>query len=358
MEKSSGHGGENGEQEGSMDMGFEQLGKKLLNLGQDAKSGMQKVSKSYQVSGRLDDEKRSLSKMYAVIGKYIYEKNGGNPPEGLEDEFTAVKVTMENVDRLSRELNSLRGRIYCTECGEEAGAGESFCIKCGAKLPEPEEKTSEKMKRDMKEAAGEMGLIVNDMADKTKELVGDIAEKADAFLKGMAARRAAEEKEQSDGEGAEVISPEDISVEDTVKPAQKEDAENLETTDGKLADSGEKPAEPEQASVEPEVSDGEKVGAEDESEQAEVETSEEASERATDGAENSEQPEAEEPEEVQENASDADDCDEADGEMAAEDVSGGQEMCSEPEASKTEPETEKTDEVSETEEMAEEESAE
>lgn len=325
-------------------MGFEQLGKKLLNLGQDAKSGMQKVSKSYQVSGRLDDEKRSLSKMYAVIGKYIYEKNGGNPPEGLEDEFTAVKVTMENVDRLSRELNSLRGRIYCTECGEEAGAGESFCIKCGTKLPEPEEKTSEKMKRDMKEAAGEMGLIVNDMADKTKELVGDIAEKADAFLKGMAARRSAEEKEQSDGEGAEVISPEDISVEDTVKPAQKEDAEKLETTDGKLAGGGEKPAE---------ASDNEKAEAEEEAEQAasEDETADvKESEEMEDGAENLKT--------EQENASDADDCDEADGEMAAEDVSGGQEMCSEPEASKTEPETEKTDEVSETEEMAEEESAE
>ena len=318
-------------------MGFEQLGKKLLNLGQDAKSGMQKVSKSYQVSGRLDDEKRSLSKMYAVIGKYIYEKNGGNPPEGLEDEFTAVKVTMENVDRLSRELNSLRGRIYCTECGEEAGAGESFCIKCGTKLPEPEEKTSEKMKRDMKEAAGEMGLIVNDMADKTKELVGDIAEKADAFLKGMAARRAAEEKEQSDGEGAEVISPEDISVEDTVKPAQKEDAEKLETTDGKLADSGEKPAE---------ASDKEKAEAEEEAEQAasEDETADvKESEEKEDGAENLKT--------EQGKALDTDVCDEADSEVAAEDVADGREKCSESEA-------EKTDEVSETEEMAEEESAE
>ena len=50
-------------------------------------------------------------------------------------------------------------------------------------------------------------------------------------------------------------------------------------------------------------------------------------------------------------ASDTDVCDEADSEVAAEDVADGREKCSESEA-------EKTDEVSETEEMAEEESAE
>ena len=43
-------------------MGFEQLGRKLMNLGQDAKSGVQKVGETYQVNNKLNDEKKSSDK--------------------------------------------------------------------------------------------------------------------------------------------------------------------------------------------------------------------------------------------------------------------------------------------------------
>ena len=71
-------------------MGFEQLGRKLMNLGQDAKSGVQKVGETYQVNNKLNDEKKALTKLYAAIGKHIYHLDTQTPPEGLEDEFAAV----------------------------------------------------------------------------------------------------------------------------------------------------------------------------------------------------------------------------------------------------------------------------
>ena len=101
-------------------MGFEQLGRKLMNLGQDAKSGVQKVGETYQVNNKLNDEKKALTKLYAAIGKHIYHLDTQTPPEGLEDEFAAVKATQENIRQLTEQLNRLKGIVICPQCGREA----------------------------------------------------------------------------------------------------------------------------------------------------------------------------------------------------------------------------------------------
>ncbi|MDO5346535.1 MAG: zinc ribbon domain-containing protein, partial [Lachnospiraceae bacterium] len=179
-------------------MGFEQLGKKLAQLGQDTKSGVQKMGASYQVNAKLGDEKKALMKLYAAIGREVYQRYEEAPLEGLEDEFSAVKTTQENISKLSEQLGKLKNVVCCSECGKEAARGEQFCSGCGAKLPEAEEPIKEKVKRDAKEAAGEAGVILEDIAGKTRDFVGGVADRADAFAKGVASRMAKEKDTEED----------------------------------------------------------------------------------------------------------------------------------------------------------------
>ena len=168
-------------------MGFSDLGKKLSKLGQDTKNGVQKVSDSVTISNRISQEKKSLERLFALIGEAVYKENPDVPKAGLEDEWAAVKVAYANIASYTEQLNHVKGLIYCPSCGRPAATGDKFCAKCGFKLSIRPETTGEKMAKDLKEAGQEARQIATDAADRTQEAVGGAAaETRNAFswLKG------------------------------------------------------------------------------------------------------------------------------------------------------------------------------
>lgn len=211
-------------------MGFEQLGKKLMRLGQDTKSGVQKMGESYQINSKISDAKKALDQYYRAIGEKVYQDNSETPLEGMEEEFAAVKEALDNIAEYTEQLNKVKGVTYCPECGKEAARGEKFCSDCGAKLPENQDDIAEKMKQDAKEAASEAGDIVNDVVDKAKGFVGNVAGKADAFVKGVASKVSSAEDAAEDvvEEAAEVVEETAEDVADVVKDAAEEAADAAE----------------------------------------------------------------------------------------------------------------------------------
>lgn len=240
-------------------MGFEQLGRKLMNLGQDAKSGVQKVGETYQVNNKLNDEKKALTKLYAAIGKHIYHLDTQTPPEGLEDEFAAVKATQENIRQLTEQLNRLKGIVICPQCGREASREEKFCAGCGTRLPEAEQKTSDKMKQDAREAASEAGDIMDDMAGKAKDFFGNMADKADAFMKGMTSKKSGpDEKDIVEGTAREVEEAAQ-KAEETVKEAASEAEEIVEEAAAKAEEAVKEAASEAEEAVEEAAAKAEEI---------------------------------------------------------------------------------------------------
>ena len=187
-------------------MGFSDLGKKLSKLGQDTKNGVQKVSDSVSISNRISQEKKSLERLFALIGEAVYKENPDSPKAGLEDEWAAVKVAYANIASYTEQLNNIKGLVYCPNCGRPAADGDKFCAKCGFKLNIRPESTGAKMAKDLKEAGQEVGRIAGDAAGKTGEAVGGAAagtQNAFSWLKGKFSRpkkaEDAEAKEESAG---------------------------------------------------------------------------------------------------------------------------------------------------------------
>lgn len=168
-------------------MGFEELGKKLMRLGQDTKTGVQKMGETYQINTRISDEKKRLDQLYRALGEQVYGANEETPIEGLEEEFEAIARTKKILRELSHQLHQAKGVVFCPNCGAEAPKGVKFCAHCGTKLPEVEN-VSDRMKQDAKEAADEAGEIMDDMMGKAKDFMGSVAGKADAFVKGMSSK--------------------------------------------------------------------------------------------------------------------------------------------------------------------------
>ena len=179
-------------------MGFSDLGRKLSKLGQDTKNGVQKVSDSVTISNRISQEKKSLERLFALIGEAVYKENPDVPKAGLEDEWAAVKVAYANIASYTEQLNQVKGLIYCPNCGRPAAAGDKFCAKCGFRLNVRPETTGQKMANDLKEAGQEVGKIAGSAADRTGEAVGGAAagtKNAFSWLKSKFQKPKKEEEE-------------------------------------------------------------------------------------------------------------------------------------------------------------------
>lgn len=254
-------------------MGFEELGKKLVRLGQDTKSGVQKAGETYQINSKLADEKKKLDQLYRAIGEAVYAANAEKPLEGLEEEFEAVQAVMENIADFNEQLNTKKGIIFCSECGREASKGEKFCAACGTKLPEVEDSFSDRMKQDAKEAVSEAGEIMGDVMGKAKDFMGSMAGKADAFVKGMASKINSQNKDEvvAELEEHEVTT---VDVEDTAEgsvEAETAAEESMEEPAEEVMEEAEEMVENEPETVEDTaevveediVEDAEKESAED-----------------------------------------------------------------------------------------------
>ena len=90
-------------------MSWSNLGQKLARIGRDTKNGVQKMSDSVSIKGRISAEKRSLERLFAVIGESVYKENPDSPRKGLEDEYAAVKVAYANIEKYSKQLDEVNG---------------------------------------------------------------------------------------------------------------------------------------------------------------------------------------------------------------------------------------------------------
>ena len=179
---------------------FENLGKKLAQLGQDTRASVQKMSESYSLNTKLNEEKHALDSLFAQIGEAVFDKISEAPIpglEGLEEQFGAVKAAKEAIKSLEDQVQKLKGVTVCPECGKEAAKGEKFCSACGAKLPE-EEDPVDKVAESAKEVGNEVGDAVNEAADKARDFLGSVAGKAGAFFEGMTSKLNAKKDDDDD----------------------------------------------------------------------------------------------------------------------------------------------------------------
>ena len=225
-------------------MGLEELGKKLAQLGQDTVNSMQKTAEGMQVSNKISEEKKALEKVFAQIGEKIFNDAGDLIPEGMEDLFAAVKGAKESIAALEDQKLKLRNKPVCPNCGKEVGKDEKFCSACGTELPEMEaapEKDVEALKAEAAAAASEVGDIVNEAASKARGLFGDLADKADAFVKGVASKinEKKEEAEDIDEDLEDFFEEEEDAVEEAAGEAQEAAEEAAEAAEDAVEEAGE-----------------------------------------------------------------------------------------------------------------------
>ncbi|MDE5951696.1 MAG: zinc ribbon domain-containing protein, partial [Acetatifactor sp.] len=106
--------------------------------GKDVTKKAKEIAEIAKLTGQIAEKEESIKGTYIELGKYVYENQKEDAPEEVAEKFAVIDATVEEIERLKREVRKLKGRQECPDCGKEVSYTAAFCSYCGAKLPEPE----------------------------------------------------------------------------------------------------------------------------------------------------------------------------------------------------------------------------
>lgn len=117
---------------------FNKVGNTISSKGKDVTKKAKEIAEIAKLTGKIAEKEESIKGTYIELGKYVYENQKEDAPEEVAEKFAVIDATVEEIERLKREVRKLKGRQECPDCGKEVSYTAAFCSYCGAKLPEPE----------------------------------------------------------------------------------------------------------------------------------------------------------------------------------------------------------------------------
>lgn len=117
---------------------FNKVGNTISSKGKDVTKKAKEIAEIAKLTGKIAEKEESIKGTYIELGKYVYENQKEDAPEEVAEKFAVIDTTVEEIERLKREVRKLKGRQECPDCGKEVSYTAAFCSYCGAKLPEPE----------------------------------------------------------------------------------------------------------------------------------------------------------------------------------------------------------------------------
>lgn len=89
------------------------------------------IGETVQVKSQINTEKETITRLYAAIGKQIFESGSEEAEKKFFTEFGSIRKAMNKIAELEASLTGMDGCIFCSECGARIDKNSKFCMKCG-----------------------------------------------------------------------------------------------------------------------------------------------------------------------------------------------------------------------------------
>lgn len=111
---------------------FNDLTRGLKVTGQTVAQKTKEIGETVQVKSQINTEKETITRLYAAIGKQIFESGSEEAEKKFFTEFGSIRKAMKKIEELEASLTGMDGCIFCSECGARIDKNSKFCMKCGA----------------------------------------------------------------------------------------------------------------------------------------------------------------------------------------------------------------------------------
>lgn len=122
---------------------FDDLTKKASETYKNTAEKTNKITREMRLKSMMNDYKNATEKVYAEIGKKVYEKHireeNIDIKAELAEECSKIDAYAKEIEDMRMEMLALKDLRLCTVCAAEIPLTARFCPKCGK--PQEEIKT-------------------------------------------------------------------------------------------------------------------------------------------------------------------------------------------------------------------------
>lgn len=120
---------------------FGKIGNSISSKSKELSQKAKAFSETSSLKNILKAEQSKLDTNYKMIGKLYFEKYGECPAEEFAESVDAVKESLNKISETQEQIERIRNRNCCPNCGAQFKIDAVFCSKCGTKVREEEQKT-------------------------------------------------------------------------------------------------------------------------------------------------------------------------------------------------------------------------
>lgn len=101
-----------------------------------AKKKTEEVYNTSKLNINLQTLKSKREKLYASLGKNYFDsiQNSEELNDENKDIFNQISALNEEINELKLQINSIKNKRVCPNCGSSIAENATFCSSCGAKL--------------------------------------------------------------------------------------------------------------------------------------------------------------------------------------------------------------------------------
>lgn len=116
---------------------FDDLSKKASETYRNTAEKTNKLTREMKLKSLINEDKGKIEKIYAEIGKIVYEKHLREENIDIKSELVEqcakIDAYAKEIEDMNNEMRTLKDLRLCTKCGAEIALSAKFCPSCGAK---------------------------------------------------------------------------------------------------------------------------------------------------------------------------------------------------------------------------------
>lgn len=114
---------------------FDDLSRKATETYKNTAEKTNKITRELKLKSLMNENKGKIEKIYADIGKKVYEKHVREEnidiKSELMEECLKIDALAKEIEDIRTEMLELKDLRICKKCGAEVAIEAKFCSKCG-----------------------------------------------------------------------------------------------------------------------------------------------------------------------------------------------------------------------------------
>lgn len=115
---------------------FKKIGNSISSKSKELIKNARAASETNSLNNIIKAEQLKIDTNYKMMGKLYFDNYGDSPAEEFAAAIKLVKASMEKIDETKEEIEKIRRRNCCPNCGNRFKPDAFFCSKCGTRIKE------------------------------------------------------------------------------------------------------------------------------------------------------------------------------------------------------------------------------